>query len=123
MKVTPSPAKSILLLMSSTDDDGIKKNGMIIHVLLVLPLSSCVQQAICVCVDEPQIDNFYICINCNWLAHERCVKPIVLQILCNLNLALSVEDLDKAAKERPSSQSCPTPISLQLFCAFFVRCA
>ena len=42
------------------------------------------------------------CINCNCLAHEMCSELLLLQTPCDLPLAISARDLDKAARDRLS---------------------
>ncbi len=66
------------------------------------PYSS-VQQAICDCFRmslKVQTVWYALCINCKWLAHEKCAEPLSFQVPCNLYLALSVADLDEATKSR-----------------------
>ncbi len=50
------------------------------------------------CVDKLHSADCLVCVKCNWLAHEQCIEPILLQVPWDLNLALSIKDLDQAAK-------------------------
>jgi hypothetical protein len=79
MMATASPANKSVLLLSSSSDDGIKKNHTIINVPPELPrLFLCAAGHLCMSVDKPHSADCLVCVNCNRLAHEQCVELILL---------------------------------------------
>ena len=69
------------------------------------PLFLCAASRYCECTIQPQLDECVLCINCNRLAHEQCVEPLLFQVPCEISSALSVNDLEKDGKKRLSRMS------------------
>ena len=67
---------------------------------------------------QPQLDECILCINCNRLAHEQGVEPLLFQVPCEISSALSVNDLEKDGKKRLSrmSQDAAMNVSVCILC-------
>ena len=59
----------------------------------------CAAGHLCECKGDPHDDDCLVCLNCNRLAHERCIEPLLISP-SNMPFAISVEDLDQVARSR-----------------------
>ena len=59
----------------------------------------CAAGHLCECKGDPHDDDCSVCLNCNHLAHERCIEPLLISS-SNLPFAFSVDDLDHVARSR-----------------------
>ncbi len=59
----------------------------------------CAAGHLCECKGDPHDDDCLVCLNCNRLAHERCIEPLLISP-SNVLFAISVEDLDQVARNR-----------------------